>query len=811
MRCDGLTLNGSIMKVQAGRLLYSLGTVWLCVTGRCYGGSPGQLDLSFRPGRGINGAVRAIAAEPDGRVVIGGDFTLVRGAFRSRIARLNADGRADLSFNPGTGPDQGVRLLALQADQKAVIAGAFTSVNGVGRMGIARLNPDGSVDTGFDPGAVDSTSLSCLALQPDGKVLVAGGTGATGYFVRRLNGNGSLDATFNAGSGPNAAVACLALQPDGQVLVGGSFTTLNGAVRSHLARLHADGSLDTAFDPGANFALQTVCTLALQPDGKVVAGTYVAPGSDPRIPRFYPDGTLDSTFTASGYGCCVISLLAVQADASLLVGGSFSKLDGASWQSLAHLDSLGNLDASFASGLSGVGTLLPLPNGQALIAGTFTALAGVSRTYLARINPDGAVDPGFDPGTESGMGNVYAVAAQADGRIILGGDFTWLDGVRAGHIARLNHDGSLDASFRSGTGADGSVRSALVLPDGQTVIGGEFTSFDGVPCNRLARLKADGSLDSSFNASAPGWVNAFALAPDGKLLAAGMYTMAPGAEASFLCRLNPDGSADAAFTPPIWILGQAALAIAVQPDGKVLAGSACTWPVRFNLDGSQDYTFSREYDCYGKVSSIALQGDGKSVLAGWFNWSGTASQQPFIRLMPNGSMDSSFPNYGSPYTLGTCVQVLPDGALLMAGGSAQGLLKLLADGSFDTTFTPPTGLDLINLITVAPDGNLLLAGDFNWPSGPPVLPIARLFGATQPPGFRFGRPSLLPDQGLCLSILADSSASCQLETTANLGGACVWSPLASLTNTLGELFYTDRGVTNSVKRFYRLKSDGLKP
>ena len=794
------------MKLRAGWVLYSLGTVCLCAAGRCHGGSPGQLDLSFRPGRGINGAVHAIAAELEGRVVIGGDFTLVRGAFRSRIARLNADGSADLSFNPGTGPDQGVRLVALQADHKAIIAGLFTSVNGVGCLGLARLNPDGSVDHSFGPGAADSTNLSCLVLQPDGKVLVAGGTGPAGYFVRRLNGNGSLDATFDAGSGPNAAVACLALQPDGQVLVGGSFTTLNGMARGHLARLHVDGSLDTAFDPGAHFALQTVCTLALQPDGKVVAGTYVAPGSDPRIPRFYPDGTLDSSFTASGYGCCVISLLAMQADASLLVAGSFSKLDGTPWQSLAHLDSLGNLDASFAPGLSGVATLLPLPNGKALIAGTFSALGGVSRAYLARINPDGTVDQGFDPGTESGLGNVYAVAAHTDGRIILGGDFTWLDGVRAGYIARLNHDGSLDTSFRSGTGADGSVRSALALPAGQTVIGGEFTSFDGVPCNRLARLKADGSLDTSFNASAPGWANTFALTPDGKVVVAGMASVAPGTQACFLCRLNPDGSTDAAFNPPVYILGQAALAIAVQPDGKVLAGSASTWPVRFNLDGSQDYTFSREYDCYGKVSSIALQGDGKIVLAGWFNWSGTAAQQPFIRLMPNGSLDSSFPNYGSPYTMGTCVQVLPDGALLMAGGSAQGLLKLLANGSLDATFAPPAGLDLINLMVVAPEGNLLLTGEFNLSSGPPVLPVVRLFGTVTPPNFHFGPASPLPGLGLCLSVVADSPASCQLEATTNLGGASVWSPLARLTNTLGELFYTDYAITNSAKRFYRLRN-----
>jgi hypothetical protein len=82
--------------------------VWLLALGsalRCYAGSPGQLDLSFTPGSGINGSIHSVAAEPDGSVLIGGAFTTVRGAYRSHIARLQADGSADVTFDAGTGPD----------------------------------------------------------------------------------------------------------------------------------------------------------------------------------------------------------------------------------------------------------------------------------------------------------------------------------------------------------------------------------------------------------------------------------------------------------------------------------------------------------------------------------------------------------------------------------------------------------------------------------------------------------------------------------------------------------------------------------
>src|SRR5439155_21620324 len=120
---------------------------------------------------GVDGRVNAIAVQPDGKVVIGGGFSTVKGGLRTSIARLNADGSLDNSFDPGSGANGGVNAVALQPDGRLIIAGGFTTVNGIARKFVARLNADGSVDSSFDPGAV-SAGVSSMALQPDGKQLV---------------------------------------------------------------------------------------------------------------------------------------------------------------------------------------------------------------------------------------------------------------------------------------------------------------------------------------------------------------------------------------------------------------------------------------------------------------------------------------------------------------------------------------------------------------------------------------------------------------------------------------------------------------
>ena len=185
--------------IRAGSLLLQLGT--LCYHSR---GAAGDVDLSFDPGSGVNGAVNAFALQPDGKIIIGGVFTTVKGLARSKVARLNASGSGDAAFNPGTGANDVVSSLALQADGKVLVGGDFTAINGTNRNRIARLNADGSLASSFSP-VVAPNGIASIVLQSDGKALIGGGfttiNGTNRNGIAQLNTNGSLAGSFNPGTG----------------------------------------------------------------------------------------------------------------------------------------------------------------------------------------------------------------------------------------------------------------------------------------------------------------------------------------------------------------------------------------------------------------------------------------------------------------------------------------------------------------------------------------------------------------------------------------------------------------------------------
>ncbi len=164
----------------------------------------------------------------------------------NQVVRLNADGSLDNSFNAGTGNNSSINAVALQSDGKVLIGGVFTAANGTSRTNLARLNANGSLDSSFNPGAGANGSVNSLAAQSDGKVLIGGYfttiNGTNRNHIARLNANGSLDSSFNPGTGTDDAVRAIAVQPDGNVLIGGDFTTINGVARRHVARLYGDAA-----------------------------------------------------------------------------------------------------------------------------------------------------------------------------------------------------------------------------------------------------------------------------------------------------------------------------------------------------------------------------------------------------------------------------------------------------------------------------------------------------------------------------------------------------------------------------------------
>jgi uncharacterized delta-60 repeat protein len=297
----------------------------------------GTLDPTF----GVGGKVitpvtasssnnaNALAIQPDGRIVIAGS-TFVSGFFQVVVLRYNPDGSLDLTFdtdgivtaNPNPGNDTGEGV-AIQPDGKIVVAGTnYTGPSG--DFLVLRFNADGSPDTGFDADGFVLTSFGAemdsiedVALQADGKIVVAGYTASGGNFniaVARYNTNGSLDTGFDTdgtlispvGTG-NDFASSVAIQADGKIVVGGQ-AIMGTAFDFAVVRYNVDGSLDTTFDTdgivttaiGPTFDIGA--SLLIQPDGKIVLGGRSNSGSliDLAFVRYNVDGSLDTTFDTDG-------------------------------------------------------------------------------------------------------------------------------------------------------------------------------------------------------------------------------------------------------------------------------------------------------------------------------------------------------------------------------------------------------------------------------------------------------------------------------------------------------------------------------
>jgi uncharacterized delta-60 repeat protein len=303
----------------------------------------GSPDASFNPGS-LNAGVAAITVQRDGKILISGSFTTIDNVRKNKIARLNSDGSLDHTFDAGAGLNDWANAMIEQPDGKILIAGYFNSVNLTSRPGVARLNADGSLDATFQP----TNGFTCysMALQPDGKVLVAGPYPG----VLRYNSDGSLDNTFTLNvSYPTYAVV---LQPDGKILIGGAFSQVGSAAVYNVARLDANGNLDPSFNPGTGPS-SAVNTLALQPDGKVlIAGTFNSVNGVPtsRIARLNSDGSLDPSFNApGGGGNASIYAIRVQPNGKIIIGGSFTMIgNNFNRSTYARLD--GDLFVSWADG-----------------------------------------------------------------------------------------------------------------------------------------------------------------------------------------------------------------------------------------------------------------------------------------------------------------------------------------------------------------------------------------------------------------------------------------------------------------------------
>lgn len=786
------------------------------------------------------------------------------GSVTSAVAVLTVNAAAvDGSFNTGTGNNT-VYAMALQPDGKILAGGTFSSLGGQSRSRIARLNADGSADVGFNPGA--SGIVFSLAVQEDRRILVGGDFGYLGGMPRdylgRLNQDGTLDTGFN--SSPNGRVFALSLQADNSILLGGTFTTVADQPRTNLARLNPDGTLDTSFNPGAN---STVSTLLVQPDGMILVGGYFKVlGGQPRtnLARLFPDGTVDDTFTPTATSedgdYSFVSALALQRDGRILAGGHFSTFGRQLRINLARLNADGTLDTGFNPGAShdqawmipAVDSLSVQTDGKILVAGIFTTLAGQPRSYIGRLNEDGSLDPTFNPVVGGPNPALYlrAVVVQPDGKILVGGSFAALGGQACTNLARLNNTAPASDSMSRGPSAITWLRGGSSPEVWRTVF--DYTS-DGVTWARVGEgtripdgwqldgaalpaggtLRARGFLAGAYRSASSWFVEKLIGAP---VILAHPSNQTANAGSTVTFTVLPDGEGPLAFQ---WLKNGLPLAndagvsgdlsstltltnvlkasegdyrlVVTNASGSVTSlvaalrvidpvilaspvsrygepGQSATFTVTAagtilnyqwwkdgalmpqatgasltltNLQlsdaGGYRVVVSNQHGSLissvatltvnlatldtafnpgagGTVSALALQTDGKIVLGGLFSTLGGQTRLRLGRLNANGSLDTSFNSQASATVYSLALQ--PDGKILVGGDftslsgfSRRAIGRLNTNGTLDTGFnptliTPPPNYTMTaraQAIVVQSDGKIVVGGQYQFT--PPVGPL----------------------------------------------------------------------------------------
>jgi uncharacterized delta-60 repeat protein len=705
---------------------------------------PGTLDLSFNPGDlgfrhgdGFNSTVFTVVEQPDGKVLVGGEFVRFSDVTANRLIRLNADGTPDTGFNIGSGASGSVRSIKLLQDGRILVAGGFQSINGVPRSRVAMLFPDGTIDPSFDPGAGPDADVERAIPLTNGKVLIGGWfttvSGSNAVRLARLNADGTLDPAFNVGTGPSNGISDMVLQPDGKLLVSGSFQTVNGSNARGVVRLLASGAVDNTFSTGTGPTFDAiVSSMALQPDGKIVIGgsfTQFNGANRRRIARLNATGSVDTSFQPGTGADNSVIAVALQPDGKVLVTGTFTSFNNQPWQRLVRLEANGGIDNTFVpvDGLNSSGFAFHVaPDGRFLLGGQFIKYNGHFQLRIIKAFADGAVDTSFMPNT--GLNGVaYALARLPDGRILVGGEFAKYNGVTRRGLCRVWPDGAIDPSFDTGEGFNDEVRALAIQPDGRVVVAGYFTRFNGVVRNRIARLMPDGSLDVSFDPGAglsEGGLEVL-LQPDGKILVGGVFQQVAGANKRGIARLNSDGSLDDTFIGS-GVNGDVQ-ALTFDYDGRLLVGGNFTSIngvnrtdiARLLLDGTVDLSFQAPAS-NSTIHDVIVQPDSMILICGGFSQMGASTRQCMARLGINGALDTGFnisnPNEGIIYRM----ELQPDGRIIaggifnsVGGTSQRAFVRLLPNGAVDGSYQVGVAANnVIFALLLQEDGSVYIGGSF---------------------------------------------------------------------------------------------------
>ncbi len=669
------------------------------------------------------------------------------------------DGQNDATFNTfdnvtAQGPNAGVRVSAVQPDNKVIIAGDFTSYNGNAANRLTRLLMDGKIDKSFTAGSGTDGNINTIEVQSNYKIMIGGDftiyNGTAINKIARLNANGSIDKNFKAGIGADNSITKIVVLLDEKILVAGRFTKYNNKPAKGLVRLNKNGSLDTTFDAKITDSLSYIHQIAILPDGKIIISGKARNFNGDFINtietiRLFANGERDFTFQECRFSVGdlypTINSIGIENDGNLILAGT--NQDGGS--SVPYHGLLirvnGHGEILERKGTFWINSMLVQADGKIMALGFDNPDWGIIKRTIVRMNSDFSIDSSFkledkniyaDPSESS----IETLSLQLDGKIIVGGNFFEINGLLASNIARLDANGNFDASFNQRRGANGIVY-ATAVSNGKIIIGGEFSRYNNQPANNIARMKKTGEWDSSFNVGngTNGKVYSVAVQSNGKVLIGGSFSSYNGNACSNIARLNTDGSFDKTFRNVK--VNDIVRKITIDKNDRIIIGGDFTKVngssriavARILQSGSLDDNFNPAIESIGAAYDCKIDYNGKIYVA--LNYKNTPEfgiESKIIRLKNDGSNDLVFNSPSGVFYKINAIELTDNKSKVLAVGSGyyspmsffppKGIIvKLKSDGTEDTTFDyKPLEMRMdkeIRALTVLTDDRIVIAGDFS--------------------------------------------------------------------------------------------------
>lgn len=704
-----------------------------------------------------NGTIYALIEQPDGGVIVGGDFTEIRGSAHANLARFNVDGTLDETWHASTnGP---VFALAIGTDGSLFVGGLFNDAGGQERFCLAKFSSVGTVDTQWTASA--NFTVLTIAIGADGSVYIGGYFTQVNADVRSHiaklspSGNGALDTTWTPDA--NARVLSLRADSGGSIYAAGTFTTIGGVAQPYLARLSQTGSgtVDSGWHPVTNGVVNSIL---LDGNGFLYAtGLFTSIGGQPisYLARLSSagDGSADAAWNPAPDD--LPNHVSIGSDGSIYVGGFFHTMGGVSRDHVAKVssDGAGAVDAGWNASTDGrVWVTLESAN-TLFIGGSFSNAAGAERHSLARVDASsGAPDASVDATVP---GKAFALATQHDGGVIVGGRFFSAGGQPRAGLLRLLPDGTLDPAWHPAVSYAYDVTArqigALAVDANDKVyVAGLFDAINGAPRQSLARLSRNGSVDPGWAPTANGYVGALTIEGDA-LFAGGDFTEINGEPRSYLAKIVAfDGTLDANWNPApdydvYTIAPDGAGSLYVGGDFFSIGGQPRNFAAKLSSSGSGTVDPTWIADADSTVLSLVPDRAGSVFAGGSFYFIGGADRAGLAKLdATTGNADSAWNPSTSPVGAYITTMAL-QGAALYVGGSFYELdqlprasiakLSTTGTGTADPAFDPgvgdgPNGSEGLLGLTIT-NGALYANGGFTTiggasRSGIAALPMAQV-------------------------------------------------------------------------------------